>query len=160
MKFVKIHGIGNNFVCYDNTKNKNPLPTDLKSLAKSICNVNFGIGADGLILIENSEICNFKMRIINADGSEPEMCGNGIRCVVKFLVDEQLTDKKQLSIETLAGEIKTTLISRSPFIVKVDMGVPQFSSVDVKAGDTQNILISDKSFFFCQHGQSSCHHFC
>lgn len=100
--FTKMHGLGNDYVFVDCTNSKNIInnPT---TLARIISNRNFGIGSDGLILIEKSNVADFKMRIFNSDGSEAEMCGNGIRCVGKFVYDNNLTTKTSLKIETLAG---------------------------------------------------------
>ncbi|MBS5858445.1 MAG: diaminopimelate epimerase, partial [Clostridium sp.] len=108
MKFTKMQGLGNDYVYIDaiNQKIENE-----SSLAQIISNRHFGIGSDGLILICSSEIADFKMRMFNSDGSEAEMCGNGIRCVGKFVYDKGLTNKTTLKIETLAGvkELKLNL---------------------------------------------------
>ncbi len=101
MKFTKMQGIGNDYVYVDCTKeNKIENPAEL---SKKVSNRHFGIGSDGLILIENSNVADFKMAIYNADGSQAEMCGNGIRCVAKFVFDKGLTNKENITIETLAG---------------------------------------------------------
>ena len=103
MKFCKMHGLGNDYIYINNLDNtvKNP-----SSLAIRLSNRHFGIGSDGLILICQSKKADFRMRIFNADGSEAEMCGNGIRCVGKYAYDKGLTNKTVLQIETKAG-IKT-----------------------------------------------------
>ena len=107
MKFTKMHGIGNDYIYIDVSKNK-----DLKeiftrysigALVRYLSNRNFGIGGDGVIFIEKSMIADFKMRIFNSDGTEAEMCGNGIRCFAKYIYDQKLTEKDILKIETLAG---------------------------------------------------------
>lgn len=102
IKFTKMHGLGNDFVCIycaaSNFKIKN-----ISSLAKFICDRHFGIGGDGLILICESDVADFKMIIFNNDGTEAEMCGNGIRCVGKFVYDKGLTFNQEISIETKAG---------------------------------------------------------
>jgi len=107
IKFTKMHGLGNDYVYIDaiNQKIENE-----SSLAKFVSNRHFGIGSDGLILICKSEIADFKMRMFNSDGSEAEMCGNGIRCVGKFVYDKGLTNKTTVKIETLAG-IKTLILN-------------------------------------------------
>ena len=123
IKFTKMQGLGNDYVYIDainqNVENES-------TLAKFVSNRHFGIGSDGLILICKSEIADFKMRMFNADGSEAEMCGNGIRCVGKFVYDKGLTDKTNLTIETLAG-IKTLKLNTKENkvqTVRVDMGEP------------------------------------
>ena len=107
IKFTKMHGLGNDYVYIDaiNQKIENE-----SSLAKFVSNRHFGIGSDGLILICKSEVADFKMRMFNSDGSEAEMCGNGIRCVGKFVYDKGLTNKTTVKIETLAG-IKTLILN-------------------------------------------------
>ena len=118
-----MHGLGNDYVYIDaiNQKIENE-----SSLAKFVSNRHFGIGSDGLILICKSEIADFKMRMFNSDGSEAEMCGNGIRCVGKFVYDKGLTNKTTVKIETLAG-IKTLILNTKDGKVgtaRVDMGEP------------------------------------
>lgn len=123
IKFTKMHGLGNDYVYIDaiNQKIENE-----SSLAKFVSNRHFGIGSDGLILICKSEIADFKMRMFNSDGSEAEMCGNGIRCVGKFVYDKGLTNKTTVKIETFAG-IKTLILNTKDGKVetaRVDMGEP------------------------------------
>lgn len=123
IKFTKMHGLGNDYVYIDaiNQKIENE-----SSLAKFVSNRHFGIGSDGLILICKSEIADFKMRMFNSDGSEAEMCGNGIRCVGKFVYDKGLTNKTTVKIETLAG-IKTLILNTKDGKVetaRVNMGEP------------------------------------
>lgn len=123
VKFTKMHGLGNDYVYIDaiNQKIENE-----SSLAKFVSNRHFGIGSDGLILICKSEVADFKMRMFNSDGSEAEMCGNGIRCVGKFVYDKGLTNKTTVKIETLAG-IKTLILNTKDGKVenaRVDMGEP------------------------------------
>lgn len=124
LKFTKMHGLGNDYVYLDCTKNS--IPDNIEDLARFVSNRHFGIGSDGLILICKSDICDFKMKMYNLDGSEAGMCGNGIRCVGKFVYDKGLTDKQNITIETLAG-IKTlelNIVSGKVETVKVDMGEP------------------------------------
>ena len=107
LEFTKMHGIGNDYIYIDVAKNR-----DLKeiftrysigALVRYLSNRNFGIGGDGVIFIEKSMITDFKMRIFNSDGTDAEMCGNGIRCFAKYIYDQKLTEKDILKIETLAG---------------------------------------------------------
>ena len=98
LKFTKMHGLGNDYVYMDYTKVD--VPKDISNLAQFVSNRHFGIGSDGLILICKSKTSDFKMRMFNADGSEAQMCGNGIRCVGKFVYDKGLTSKTELKITT------------------------------------------------------------
>lgn len=137
MRFTKMQGAGNDYVYVDCTKEelKNPAET-----AVAVSDRHFGIGADGLILIKNSQCADFFMEMYNADGSQGEMCGNGIRCVGKFVYDNGLTDKKEITVDTLAGIKTLQLYTGSDGkvkTVKVDMGAPileaQAIPVDVGA---------------------------
>ena len=123
LKFTKMHGLGNDYVYMDainqNIENR-------EELARFVSDRHFGIGSDGLILICSSEVADFKMQMFNSDGTEAEMCGNGIRCVGKFVYDKGLTNKTTISIETLAG-IKVLEMKEEQGkikLVKVDMGEP------------------------------------
>ncbi len=123
IKFTKMQGLGNDYVYMDAIHQNIEKES---SLAQFVSNRHFGIGSDGLILICKSEVADFKMRMFNADGSEAEMCGNGIRCVGKFVYDKGLTTKTEVTIETLAG-IKTLQLNiegGKVKTVKVDMGEP------------------------------------
>lgn len=124
MRFTKMQGLGNDYVYLDCTKES---PEDLSALAIRISDRHFGVGSDGLICVCPSEKADFRMRMFNADGSEGEMCGNGIRCVGKFVYDKGLTDKTEITIETLAGikEIHLTVERERVLSVTVDMGIPE-----------------------------------
>ena len=124
MIFSKMHGLGNDYIYFDCTKNnkiENP-----EELAKRLSNRHTGIGGDGIILITKSSIADFKMRMFNSDGTEAEMCGNGIRCVGKFIYDNKLSDKKDLTIETLSGikKIRLNVMNEKVETVTVNMGEP------------------------------------
>lgn len=123
MNFTKMHGIGNDYVYVDCTKRELKKPEEI---ARFVSDRHFGIGSDGLILIKRSEVADFYMDMYNADGSKGEMCGNGIRCVAKYVYDYGLTDKKELTIETLAGikELVLTIEEDKVAKVRVDMGAP------------------------------------
>ena len=103
LKFVKMHGIGNDYVYVDCFRN--PAPSDPEEAARRVSQSHFGIGADGLILIMPSTQSGMdaRMRMFNADGSEGSMCGNGIRCVGKYLYDSGLCKKRRIAVETLTG---------------------------------------------------------
>lgn len=123
LEFTKMQGIGNDYVYIDCTKKELENP---EKISQIVSDRHFGIGSDGLILILNSKIADFKMEIYNADGSQAEMCGNGIRCVAKFVYDKGLTDKTKIKIETLAGikELELNVENGKVKTVKVDMGEP------------------------------------
>lgn len=124
MRFTKMHGAGNDYVYVDCFHES--LPADPPALARQIADRHFGVGGDGLILICPSEVADARMRMFNADGSEAEMCGNGIRCVAKYVYDHGIARKPTLRIETGAGvlsldvELRADRVSR----VRVDMGEP------------------------------------
>ncbi len=119
MRFTKMHGLGNDYLYVFGE-----VPADIKELSTRLSDRHFGAGSDGMIYISPSKIADFKMRIFNADGSEAKMCGNGIRCVGKYLYDKGYTDKKTLRIETLSGIKILQLHVRSGKVrtVTVDMG--------------------------------------
>jgi len=130
IQFTKMHGTGNDFVVIDNRALK---LKRLSALSKKLCDRRFGIGADQLLLLEHSDTADFKMRIFNADGSEVEMCGNGIRCLGEYIWDNVLSGehdifamKYQTSIHHLAIETLTGIISvkKNRSLLKVDMGEP------------------------------------
>ena len=131
IKFTKMHGLGNDYVYIDaiNQKIENK-----SELAKFVSNRNFGIGSDGLILIERSEVADFKMTMFNSDGSQAEMCGNGIRCVAKFVYDKGMTDKTTIKIETLELNVKNGKVQT----VKVDMGEPILEADKIPVISTEN----------------------
>lgn len=124
MHFTKMEGLGNDYVYLDCTKSA---PSDLPELARQMSDRHFGVGSDGLICIFPSKIADFKMVMFNADGSQAEMCGNGIRCVGKFVFDKGLTNKTELTVETLAGvkALSLSVLGGQVGAVTVDMGVPQ-----------------------------------
>ncbi len=123
INFWKMHGIGNDYIVIDN-RNRIIKENNISELAKKICKRRFSIGADGLLIIENSNIADIKMRIFNSDGSEAEMCGNGIRCVSKYCYEKNIINKEEMIIETLAGIRRTFLTIENGKVskVKVDMG--------------------------------------
>lgn len=140
INFTKMNGLGNDYVFIDCTDGKNTIANP-SSFSKVISNRNFGIGSDGLILIENSKVADFKMRIFNSDGSEAEMCGNGIRCVGKFLYDKKLISKTTIEIETLAGikKIQLKLSNSRISSVSVCMG-------EAKILDDFELTVADETF--------------
>jgi len=124
IEFVKMHGLGNDFIMLENIQTNT---IDVSDLAKKLCNRNQSIGADGIILIGDSDVADAQMRIINADGSEAEMCGNGIRCFAKYVYERKIVEKLKFTVETLAGimEPELQLASNSMVdMVRVNMGKP------------------------------------
>ena len=123
MKFTKMQGLGNDYVYVNCLKEKIADPPEL---ARKISDRHFGVGSDGLIMINPSDKADFEMEMYNADGSRAEMCGNGIRCVAKYVYDYGLTDKTYISVETLAGikYLDLTVEDGKVSLVKVDMGQP------------------------------------
>lgn len=113
-----MHGAGNDFVFLDCLKQN---IDNLESIAKKLCDRRFGIGADQLLTVHPSKVADFKMEIYNADGSQVEMCGNGIRCFAKYVYDHGFTQKRELEVETLAGIIRPRIVGD---LVEVDMGEP------------------------------------
>lgn len=122
MRFTKMHGLGNDYLFVFG-----PVPQNVEEITRKLSDRHFGAGSDGMIFISHSDIADFKMRIFNADGSEAKMCGNGIRCVGKYVYDNGYTDKTHLTIETLSGikHLELKLENGKVKSVKVNMGVAE-----------------------------------
>ena len=120
IKFSKYHGCGNDFICVDARR----LSMDWVAVAKQWCRRRFSVGADGLVLLESSNVADIKMTIINADGTIPEMCGNGLRCLAVFAIHQQIVTTLEFSVETLAGILTVQLIedNQNQYRVSVSMG--------------------------------------
>lgn len=142
MKFTKMHGIGNDYVYVNCLKEK---IEDPEKMAIFVSERHFGIGSDGLILIYPSEVADFEMRMYNADGSRGEMCGNGIRCVAKYVYDYGLTDKTSISVETLGGikYLDLTVEDGKVVQVKVDMGSPVLAAKEIPIVSEQEQVIDE-----------------
>jgi diaminopimelate epimerase len=125
MKFWKMQGLGNDYIVIDNRTEKIS-DKEAAELAQKLCERRFSVGADGLLLVSNSSSEDLKMRIFNADGSEAEMCGNGIRCFAKYCYENNIAKKNELTVETLAGIKRTWLTVENDSVksVMVDMGTP------------------------------------
>lgn len=123
MRFAKLHGIGNDYVFVDGTRQQVPNPS---KLARRISDRRFGVGSDGLIVVARSRKADFRMRMYNPDGSEAEMCGNGLRCLGKFVHDRKMTRRARITVETAAGVKTLDLHVRGGRVhrVSVDMGEP------------------------------------
>lgn len=151
MKFTKMQGLGNDYVYVNCFKEKIENPSEV---AKKVSNRNFGVGSDGLIMINPSEVADFEMEMYNADGSRGEMCGNGIRCVGKYVYDYGLTDKTSISVETLGGikYLDLTVEDGKVKLIKVDMGSPELAPANipiVAEGDTvidEPIIVDGKEY--------------
>ena len=143
ISFTKMHGLGNDFVILD-AMEAAPAEEKLPKLAEALCDRRFGVGADGLILVLPSRAADFRMRIFNADGSEAEMCGNGIRAFAKFVYERGYTRERELEVETLAGIIRPRLRLRGGKVtqVRVDMGEPRLgrSEIPMKGPDQDRVV--------------------
>jgi len=129
MQFTKVHGLGNDFIILDGRTESR----DYVSLAKRLCHRQTGIGADGLLIIENSSVADIRMRIVNEDGSEAEMCGNGIRCFAKYVYREGIVTRTEFAVETLAGIMRPKLVMKDGVVtgVTVDMGEPVLECAEI-----------------------------
>jgi diaminopimelate epimerase len=127
MLFWKMQGLGNDYIVVDSKKQRIS-DQQIPKLAKKLCQRRFSIGADGLLLVYPSNVADVKMRIFNADGSEAEMCGNGIRCFSKYCYENGIVLKNAFNVETLSGikQIWLTIKGREVYSVKVDMGAPNW----------------------------------
>ena len=140
IRFTKMHGNGNDFIIIDEF-NEIIVPEKLKpDFVRAVCDRRFGVGGDGLIFVQNSKEADARFRYFNSDGSEAEMCGNGIRCFSRYVVEENYADSKIL-VETLAG-IKELDVSveNGEYWVRVDMGRPEFESSKIPAKDVGKSL--------------------
>ena len=140
MKFTKMHGIGNDYVYVNCFKEEVPDPSQT---AIKVSDRHFGIGSDGLILIKPSDVADGKMEMYNADGSQGAMCGNGIRCVAKYMYDYGLTDKTSISVETKSGikYLDLTVENGKVSTVKVNMGAPILKAADIPVlCDTEQMI--------------------
>ena len=123
LSFTKMHGNGNDFIVIDcRDKDRDRQLSSVSELSRRLCDRRFGIGADQVLLLYGSDRADFMMRVFNADGTEVEMCGNGIRCFAKYIWDRGLSSKNVLDVETLAGRIRP---EKAGDMVKVDMGRPE-----------------------------------
>jgi len=145
--FVKMQGLGNDFILIDCLSKPLGDSSFLSYLAKRLCNRHFGIGADGLILILPSSKANLKMRIFNSDGTEAQMCGNGIRCFAKYAYENKIISKIKFTIETLAGIITPELIFKGKEIsgIKVDMGIPKLKRREIPMEGENSPTVVDET---------------
>lgn len=148
IEFTKMQGLGNDYIFIDCMNNEY---NELFNKIPKICDRHFGIGADGVILVETSKIADFKMRIFNSDGTEAQMCGNGIRCLGKLLYDKGYTNLTELKIETLCGikKLKLDIENSQVKSIQVDMETPEFNAKNIPMkgeNNTVKIVAIDKVF--------------
>ena len=142
MIFTKMHGLGNDYVCINCFRER---VEDPSGFARTLCDRHYGIGADGLILICPSKVSDFKMEIYNSDGSVAGMCGNGIRCLGKYVYDYRLTGKETLSIETKSGirNMHLHIQDGKACGAMVDMGVPRLNAHSIPILSKKDLVIND-----------------
>lgn len=139
MMFFKMQGLGNDYVYIDCINGKEPI--DIKNLTRKLSNRHFGVGSDGLILLCKSKVADLKMRMFNSDGSEAQMCGNGIRCVAKLAYELGLICEKITTIETLSGikTLKLNIVNGKVKTVEVDMGAPILEATKIPVSSSAKI---------------------
>ena len=155
MKFTKMHGCGNDYVYVNCFEEK---VEDPSALAIKVSDRHFGIGSDGLILILPSEVADFRMGMYNADGSEGKMCGNGVRCIAKYVYDYGLTDKTQISIETKGGIKYLDLHVENGKVatVRVDMGEPILQTKEIPVTWQDEKMIGEKVTIYGKEYEMTC----
>ncbi len=141
MDFTKMHGLGNDFIVL---AGHDELPRDASELAVRLCDRHFGIGADGMVYLLPSQKADYRMRIINSDGSEAEQCGNAIRCAAKYIYDHGMVDKAAtgLTIETIGAGVQPVQLSVTDgrvTAVRVDMGAPVLNGLEVLRSSMRNV---------------------
>lgn len=141
MRFTKMQGAGNDYI-YLNGFNR--LPSHLNELSQKMSDRHFGVGSDGLVVILPSENCDFRMRMFNSDGTEAEMCGNASRCVGKYVYENRLTSKTELTLETLAGvkHLKLHIHEGKVHQVSVDMGEPILSAQEIPVNISNSPIVA------------------
>jgi len=142
MKFSKLQATGNDFILVDARNGER----DWVKLAQAMCRYHFGIGADGLILVQNSDVADLKMRIFNPDGSEAEACGNGLRCLVKYAIERGIVSETSFAIETLSGirQVKAYMSKGKVSRVEVSMGIPRFQAEEIPVTLTQTLSLEGR----------------
>lgn len=151
MDFVKMHGLGNDFVFIED---KTGQDKDYTALARAMCNRHTGIGADGLIVIVDSRVADVRMRIINSDGSEAEMCGNGIRCFAKYVYDNGIIEKKRFTVETPAGIMEpeiTVGADNKAELITINMGRPSFNRSEIPMEGAEGRVLNED---LCVNGEN------
>ena len=143
MKFWKLQGIGNDFIAIDG-RDDNINSDDYGKLAKRVCHRKFSVGADGLLVVKNSNVADIEMVYYNSDGSRASMCGNGLRCFVKFVYDNNIVNKEKIDVDTLDGikKIKINLKNKDIDTITVNMGQGSFKCSDIPINSNEEIFIN------------------
>lgn len=149
LPFVKMHGAGNDFVVLDAVRK--PVKVGA-ALARALCDRRFGAGCDQLLILEKSKKADFRMRVINPDGSEVEMCGNGIRCAALYARERKLVKTDDMAVETLAGIIRPRLLKGGT--VRVDMGEPVLDAAQIPTAAQGRVIDRDFSFSLPSWGRA------
>ncbi len=166
LEFVKMHGLGNDFIIIDDRDQKISEYKNYSLLAKKLCSRHFGIGADGIILILESSDFDITFRIYNSDGSQPQMCGNGMRCFAKYLYENKIVSKKKIRVDTQAGTIIPEVIVNDNGVVqsiKVDMGEPVLLCKDIpfksknRTSAKENIMVKGMEYSVTAVGMGNPH---
>ena len=150
INFTKMEGLGNDFIFIDDREESIGAKVNFSDLSKKLCSRRFGIGADGIIIINNSKLNDFKFTIYNSDGSQPQMCGNGMRCFAKYLYENKITLKKKIKVETKAGTIiPEVFIDDNDKVesVRVDMGEPVLVPLKIPFITENKRAIKEKLIF-------------
>lgn len=145
VKFWKLHGAGNDFIAIDG-RSSDVNADYYSNLAKKVCHRHFGIGADGLLVVKNSDVADIEMMYYNADGSRASMCGNGLRCFCKYVYDSQIVFKDKFTVSTLDGikYIELNIEGNNMQSVKVNMGKPSFNPIDIPVVTNKDKFINEK----------------
>ena len=145
MEFWKLQGIGNDFIAIDG-RNDNIENDKYGELAKKVCHRRFSVGADGLLVVRNTDMADIEMVYYNSDGSRASMCGNGLRCFVKFVYDNNIIKKEEFDVYTLDGikKINIDIKDNHSNIIKVNMGKGSFKSEDIPVNTTKEVFINEK----------------
>jgi len=143
MEFTKMHGIGNDYIYFNCLEEE---IKDPEKLSIRLSDRHFGVGGDGIVLILPSDVADFRMRMFNADGSEGKMCGNATRCIGKYVFEKQYTDKKEITLETLAGikELNLKVENNKVVEVTVNMGAPIINSKDVPVNFNKELVLNER----------------
>ena len=146
LKFSKMHGIGNDFPIIDESKGVVIPEEDKSEASRILCHRNFGVGGDGVLFVEPSEVADIGYRMFNPDGSEAEMCGNGIRCFGDFVYRKGILKQEKMSVETRAGikTIEITLKDGEPELFKVDMGLSTFKTSEIPMTSDEDEFLNGK----------------
>lgn len=154
LKFSKMHGIGNDFIIIDESKKETIPEHDKSEACKFLCHRNFGVGGDGVLFVVPSQKADIGYRMFNPDGSEAEMCGNGIRCFADFIYRKKILKQEKMTVETKSGikTIEITFKNNEPNMFKVDMGIASFKTKDIPMESTEeefiegNLQVLDKTY--------------